>query len=119
MIDKFLELGVRNFGQFMIKNEELSFNRINEEYNPNNVIWIVATEKQNLYIGETIDPINIVLKDLVKGNRNRATRDKIHSLIKDYSKKTLVYFLVGEMDKHSKQDLIDSFCPIGNKKGKY
>jgi hypothetical protein len=117
MIDKYLKLGFKNLGQFSLNNNELSFKRIYTDYNPSNIIWLVCTDKEAVYVGETIDAMNIVLKDIVNGNRNRATRDKVHSLIKEFSFNDNVYFLVCEASKHSKHSLIELFSPIGNKNG--
>jgi hypothetical protein len=118
MMDKFLALGFRNVGHFTLNNNELSFERIQEEYNPSNILWVVVTNKHALYVGETVDPMNIVLKDLVRGNENRATRNRIHTLIKEYSQNSVVHFLVDEVSKYSKQDLIEKFSPVGNINGK-
>lgn len=116
MIDKFSALGFTNFGQFNLSKSELSFENLRKAY-PSNVIYAVVTDKEALYIGETINSSDYVLKDLVNGNENRDTRNRIHSLVKEYSRNSIVYFLVIEASQNSKQDLIEQFSPVGNING--
>ncbi|RZL68520.1 MAG: hypothetical protein EOO93_03665 [Pedobacter sp.] len=118
MVDKFIDLGFKAFGQFQFNKNELSFERLHEEYNPSDVIWIVATEIETLYIGKTIGAINTVLKDMLKANQNRATRNRINTLVEEYTKKNRVCFLVGDANEHSKTDLIKRYKPVGNINGK-
>lgn len=95
----------------------MSFEHIQQDYNPSNILWVVVTDKEALYVGETIDPMNIVLKDLVSGNENRATRNRIHVMVKDQSRISIVYFLIGEKSGFSKQDVIEKFSPVGHING--
>ena len=91
MIDKFLELGFKNLGQITTINSQLHFEKIDTENNLSNVIWAVLTDKETLYIGETINHIEDVIKDLLNGNANRATRNKTHELITDQIAKNKIY----------------------------
>ena len=116
MIDKFLALGFRNVGQFDWSKNELSFDKLVKE-NSANVIYAVATDNDALYIGETIHSIDDVLKDLVDGNENRPTRNRIHLLVEEYSRNSIVYLLVNEVSQISKQNLIEQFRPVGNING--
>ena len=116
MIDQFSALGFTNFGQFNLSKIGLSFDNLHKEY-PSNVIYAVVTDKEALYIGETINSIDDVLKDLVNGNENRDTRNRIHSLVEEYGRNSIVYFLVNEASQNSKQYLIEQFSPDGNING--
>ena len=118
MVDKFLGLGFRNVGHFILSNNELFFERIQQDYDPSNILWVAVTDNEALYVGESIDPMNIVLKDLVKGNENRATRNRIHAMVKNKSRISIVYFLVSKKSGLSKQELIEKFSPVGNIKSK-
>lgn len=118
MIDKFLELGFKNLGQFMTIHGEMHFEKIDKENNQSNVIWAVLTDKEPLYIGKTINHIEDVIEDLLNGNANRATRNKIHELIIDQIVKNKVYLFIDKSDINSKEDLIKEFKPIGNSNGK-
>ncbi|WP_316849069.1 hypothetical protein [Pedobacter agri] len=117
MVDQFLAFGFKNFGQFGFDKTELLFKANQEEYNPSNVIWVLATDKEVLYVGKTIDPITIVLKDMLKANPNRATRYNVHSLLMEHCTKSEVYFLVGDAGVYSKHDLIKQYKPAGNVNG--
>lgn len=117
MTDKFSALGFRNVGQFNLSKNEMFFENLRKEC-LSNVIYVVVTDKEALYIGETINSIDNVLKDLVNGNKNRDTRNRIHSLVEEYSRKSIVYFLVNEASENSKQDLIKEYSPVGNINGK-
>lgn len=118
MINEFLELGFEKIGQFKLRNRNLDFERINVDYNPANILYAVLTETQTLYIGETKDEMNIVLKDLIDGNRNRSTRNRIHLLIKEAVDNAEIHFMVAKSSVNSKKYLIKKFQPIGNKNGK-
>ena len=117
MVDNFLELGFNKVGQFQLHDGVLYFRPINFEYDTSIIVYSVLTDTETLYIGETINMMSGVLKDLTEGNPNRATRDRIHSLIKEYSKNSIVYFVVNEASQNSKQDLIERFSPVGNING--
>lgn len=118
MIESLLELGFMSVGRFMLSNAALDFERVDVDYNPNNIVWVIATNIKVLYVGETNDDMNTVVKDLEYGNKHRATRDRIHSLIEEYATKYEVYLLVDTIGKNSKQDLIKKFSPSGNLNGK-
>jgi hypothetical protein len=118
MIDDFLNLGFSSVGQFSIVKNQLDFERIHVNYNPANIIYAVLTDRQPLYVGETEHEMNIVLKDLINGNTNRATRDRIHLLIKENVNKCNVYFLVDSSGLNSKENLIRQFNSKGNINGK-
>lgn len=119
MKDKFLALGFREVGHF-VKNNSSNYEliRVHVDYNPSNIVWAVLTDSEVIYVGETIDEINKVIKDLEKGNKNRATRNNIHLLMGEYLNKTNVYLFVDESGVNLKEDLIKNFVPIGNKNGK-
>ena len=118
MIDKFLEVGFKNLGQIMTIHGQLHFEKIDTENNHSNVIWAVLTDKETLYIGETKNHIEGVIKDLLNGNANRATRNKTHELIIDQIVKNKIYLLIDKSDFNSKAELIKQFMPIGNSNGK-
>lgn len=114
----FLALGFINTGKFKLLNEVLEFERIDVDYNPQNIVWSIVTDSEVLYVGETKDDINTVVKDLESGNKHRETRDRIHTLIKQYVIKDSIYLLVDVTGKNSKQDLIKKLSPVGNLNGK-
>ncbi len=115
MKNKFLELGFKEVGHFIKNNDKkLDLVRVNVNYNSSNVVWLVITKNELLYVGETINEINDVVKDLEKGNKNRQTRNKIHLLIGEFILKNEVYLFVDDLGVNSKQDLIKEFAPIGN-----
>lgn len=118
MIDKFLELGFKNIGQFKKMQGELHFEKIHQGNNQSNVIWALLSENETLYIGETINNIEDVIKDLINGNANRATRNKTHELLTEHIVKNKVYLFIDESDLNSKTDLVKQYKPIGNSHGK-
>jgi len=118
MIESLLELGFIKVGRFMLSNETLDFERVDVNYNPHNIVWVIATNIEVLYVGETNDDMNTVVKDLEYGNKHRATRDRIHSLIEEYATKCEVYLLIDITGNNLKQDLITKFLPVGNLNGK-
>jgi hypothetical protein len=116
-MENLLALGFINVGKFKLLNEVLDFERVNTDHNPHNIVWVITTDNEILYVGETQDDMNTVVKDLERGNKNRKTRDRIHALIKQYAIKDTVYLLVDVTGKNSKQDLITKFSPVGNLNG--
>ncbi|MEJ5106653.1 hypothetical protein [Chryseobacterium sp. MYb328] len=114
MKEKFLELGFKEIGEFKSLTLKLDLERIYENYNPSNIVWTVLTDEEILYIGETINSINEVIKDLENGNINRDTRNKIHLLITEHILKNRIYLFVDESGINTKEDLIRQFQPFGN-----